>query len=59
MDFKKVNDKLLLSSYIYYKALNFELNHPRETFKDRVTYFIGCRAYEVLIHFYLNNYPAC
>lgn len=58
MHLKEVNDKLLLSSYIYYKALDFELNHPRETLKDRVTYFVGCRAYEVLIHFYLKNHLA-
>jgi len=54
MDLKQVNDKLLLSTYIYYKALDFELNHPRVTLRDRAAYFLGCRAYEVLIHFHLE-----
>lgn len=55
MTLQNVNDKLLLSSYIYCKALDFELNHPSGSFKDRVTYFVGCRAYEVVIHFFLKN----
>lgn len=40
---------LLLSSYNYCKALDFELNHSRETLKDRVIYFVGCRTYEAII----------
>lgn len=40
---------LLLSFYIYCKAMDFELHHPKETLKDRVIYFVGCRAYEAII----------
>ena len=56
MNLKQVNDKLLLGSYIYYKALDFELNHPRVTLRDRAAYCLGCRAYEVFIHFYLKTF---
>lgn len=44
-----INNKLLWYSYIYCKALDFELNHPQETLKDRVIYSVGCRAYEAII----------
>ena len=53
MDLQIVNNKLLWSSYIYCKALDFELHHARITLKDKVTYFIGCRVYEVIIHYLL------
>ncbi len=56
MELQAVNDKLLLSSYIYCKALDFELNHPQETLKDRVIYFVGCRAYEAIICFILKKF---
>lgn len=55
MELQSINDKLLLSSYIYCKALDFELNHSRETLKDRVIYFVGCRVYEVVIHCFLKT----
>lgn len=54
MDLRIVNNKLLWSSYIYCKALDFELHKPRKTLKDRVIYFIGCRVYEVVIHYLLK-----
>lgn len=54
MDLQIVNNKLLWSSYIYCKALDFELHQPRKTLKDRVIYFIGCRVYEVVIHYLLK-----
>ena len=47
---KKINNKLWLYSYIYCRALDFELNYPQDTLKDRVIYFLGYRAYEVIIH---------
>lgn len=50
MDLQIVNNKLLRYSYIYCRALDFELNYPKRTRKDRVIYFLGCRAYEVVIH---------
>ena len=54
MNLQNINDKLLWSSNIYYKALDFELNHPNDSLKDRVTYFLGCKAYELVIHILLN-----
>lgn len=50
MELHNVNHKLMQYSYIYCRALDFELNHSRKTLKDRVMYFLGCRAYEVLIY---------
>jgi len=59
-DLQAVNNKLLWHSYIYCRALDFELNYPQDTLKDRVIYFLGCRVYEVIIHYLLiaviNNY---
>ena len=43
--FTNVNNKLLLGSYIYCKTLEFELNHPIDSLKDRVTYFVCCKVY--------------
>lgn len=54
MDLQNVNNKLLISSYIYCKALEFELNHPIDSLKDRVTYFVSCKVYEVVIFILLN-----
>lgn len=55
MNLQIVNKKLLIGSYIYCKALEFELNHPVDSLKDRVIYFMGCRAYEMIINFYLKS----
>ena len=48
------NNKLWWYSYIYCRALDFELNYPQKTFKDRVIYFIGCRTFEVIIYYLLR-----
>lgn len=56
MNIQIINTKLYLYSYIYCKALNFELNHNTDSFKDRVTYFIGCKFYEVIIHYMLKKH---
>ena len=53
MDLQNVNNKLFWSSYIYCKALDFELNHQNDSLNDRVTYFLGCKAYELVIHILL------
>lgn len=55
MELQTINNKLWWYSYIHCKALDFELNHPRVTLRDRAAYFLGCRAYEVLIHFHLES----
>lgn len=54
MNLQDVNNMLLWSSYIYCRALDFELNAPKDTRKNRVIYFSGCRAYEVVIHCFLK-----
>ena len=54
MDLQNVNIKLLLGSYVYCKALEFELNHPIDSLKDRVAYFVSCKVYEVVIFILLN-----
>ena len=50
MELQILNNKLWWYSYIYCRALDFELNFPRNTRKDRVIYFLSCRAYEVINH---------
>ena len=48
--------KFLIKKHLSFSldVIHFELNHNHNSLKDRVTYFLGCKAYELVIHILLN-----